>query len=87
VVIEFLRDHLLEHLQGYGQVASLRFAQEQVHVFGHDDKSCYIEPVPAAYSFQHDNECVSRLCAFQQWSAAMTTERNEMNVTRLLVSL
>jgi hypothetical protein len=39
VFIQFAGDNLLEHLQHNGQVASLRFAQQQMHVFGHDEIS------------------------------------------------
>jgi hypothetical protein len=52
----------------------------------HNDKSNQIESVPTTYSFQRDNECVARPLASQQWHAAMTAERNEVNVTSLLVS-
>jgi len=84
--IEFLRNNLLEHLQHNRQVASLRLAQQQMHVLGHNHKSGQVESVPTTYSFQRDNECVACSLASQQRRAAITTERNEMNVTSLLVS-
>src|SRR5579864_2352790 len=86
MVSHFLRHNLLEHLQRNRQVASLRLAQQQVHVLGHHDKSSQVESVPTAYSFQGSDECVARRPASQQRHAAITTERNEMKVTSLLVS-
>src|SRR5579864_1254622 len=87
MVSHFLRHNLLEHLQRNRQVASLRLAQQQVHVLGHHDKSSQVESVPTTYSFQGDNECVARRPASEQRRAAVTTERDEMKVTSLLESL
>src|SRR5580692_12888410 len=58
-----------------------------MHVIGHDHESSHVEPIPAANSFQHDNKCVARLRLGEQRAAAITTERNEMNISSLLVSL
>jgi hypothetical protein len=82
-----LRNNLLEHLQHNRQVASLRLAQQQMRVLGHNDKSSQVESVPTTYSFQRDNESVARQTASKQRRAAVTTERNEMKVTSLLISL
>jgi hypothetical protein len=56
-------------------------------MLGYNDKSNQVESVPTTYFFQRDNEGVARQPASQQRHAAITTERNEMHVTSLLVSL
>jgi hypothetical protein len=57
-----------------------------MHMIGHNDKSNQVESVPTAYSLQRDNERVARQPASKQRHTAITTERNEVNVTSLLVS-
>jgi hypothetical protein len=58
-----------------------------MHVFGHDDESGHVEPVPAAYFFQRHNKGVADVRGSQRWRAVITTGGNEMDVTRLLISL
>ena len=45
-------DPLLQGLQGCGQRVTFGLAQQQMHVFRHDDVSVDVEPVVAANSFE-----------------------------------
>jgi len=54
-------DSLLQRLESAGQCIPLGFAQEKVHVFGHDDVSINAQMVHAADTFESFFEGTSGL--------------------------
>ena len=46
-------NRLFEHLHDYGKALALRFAQQQMHVFGHDHIPGDCELMAAANLFRH----------------------------------
>src|SRR5579864_7303128 len=86
LLAQLLRHALLEHLQGGPESAPLRFADEKVNVLGHYDVPHDVETVPAPCLFQGADHCIPRTGSVKQRSPMVTTERDEVEITCLLVS-
>lgn len=56
---KFARCVLLEHLKRDGEPATLRFADQEVNMFGHNYEAANKESVPAAGAFEHLQEYVT----------------------------
>jgi hypothetical protein len=57
---------------------ALRFAQQQMNVFGHDDISQYDKTITAANAFECPQEEITAPFIVEQWLAPVATERDEM---------
>ena len=76
---------LLKHLHRHRKFAPFRFADQQVHVFGHYHIASYVAPVPAPHPLQFILEGLSCLRG-QQLSALIATESNEMQAALVLIA-
>ena len=77
---------LLEHLQSRCQRASLRLADEKMHVLRHDNVSSDEESVPYAGALQSEFENTARGWSAEKRSPAVTTEGDEVEMTGLMVA-
>jgi hypothetical protein len=68
------------------ELAALRFADEQMHVFRHGYIPGDEAPVPLPDSLQFVLEDFSRLCRVEQWPALKTTEGDEMQTALILIT-
>jgi hypothetical protein len=61
-----------------GQRARLRFAQQQVDVFGHDDISVHAHLEVFSHSFETEGKQLVGLAVVEERLSAVTTESDEM---------
>src|SRR5271165_4502884 len=78
VADQLARDRLLDGLYRAGQRAALRFAHQQMHVFGHHHVTGDIESVANSAPFQRAFKQMHRLPARKQRLAPIATERNKV---------
>ena len=81
------RDSLLERLDGLGQRVTFGFAQQKMHVFGHDDVSVDAELVTAADTFESFLEGMSGWRIQEQGFASVTREGDEVGLSGVVVTL
>jgi hypothetical protein len=76
----------LQRLERFRQNRLSGFTDQKVNVFGHDYVSEDKEIVSDPYPFQGLLEEISRGCRSQVWLSAVTTERDEVEVSGLLIT-
>jgi hypothetical protein len=84
---KFARGILLKHLQRDGQFAALRFTDQQVDMFRHDDIAAHEESIPMAGFFQGLEKTIAGTWSSEQRIAVLTTEGEEMETPSFLVTL
>jgi len=82
-----MRRILLEHLQSSRERAALRFADQQVNVFGHDHIAGDEESVPLANSLERLFEDIAGVRSGQESITMMTAEGYEVETFSLLDAL
>jgi len=76
------RHSLLQHLYDDREISFLRLAQQQMNVFGHHDVTGHRELISGAHFGQNDQKHVSSACRSQERQASITSERDEVKVSR-----
>src|SRR5271157_4194029 len=81
------RNRLFDGLHRAGQRSVFRFADQQMHVLGHDHIADYIEVVASPALFQRDFKQMHRAGARQQRLTLVATEGDEVKVSSFLITL
>jgi hypothetical protein len=83
---EIPRNALLQHFQDDRWRGFRRFADEQVHVIGHDHVADQQEIVPFTNLAESVHEKISPLLGMEQRQPPITTEREEVQITSSIVT-
>jgi len=83
--LEFSRYLLLQHLQDNGELEIAGFADQQMHVFGHDNVTRYNEAVLLPHLFQLLLEDAISGSRFKQRLPSITTEGKKVEIASVLI--
>src|SRR5579863_57332 len=81
------RKTLFKRLHHDGRVGSLRLADQQMHMLGHDHISNHDKTIALADLFQYLEEQVAMLAAAQQGSSLIATGSDEVQVSGAVIAM
>src|SRR5882762_1220700 len=79
-IMYFSSRTLLHNLQNRGKCSTLRLAQEQMNMFGHDHISCHSKQIFLARLFKHLQKNIPRFGCIQKRKPMVAAERNEVEI-------
>ena len=86
VPVQLLRDRLFQRLDRPRQGRAFGFGDEKVDVFGHDDVADHVEPIAATGLLERALEDVLRVGSVEEGLAPVTSEGDEVETVRLLIT-
>jgi len=84
---QFARNRLFQHLQSQGELGSLRFANQQMNVLRHDNKSSHKEAIPLPRPLESVNKNISVFGLRQQGLTMVARKSDIVKMPGLLVAL